>query len=198
MRSLVKELDDEDVTLIERPFLLIYYMDQLQFLGRNEPAPVGDTAVLSEAVQGSIDLSTGGIESSNEEVKPAGFRLHGCVGFDFFLSADAWHAYLNAARSFGWKPEGTHAPSDYEGDWDGSYASPDGQWVKSGDARRLGLALERLVNAVQSGEKMTEEQREAVKELEKFDKELSGAQELADYTLDGVIELCDDRDPWSL
>ncbi len=31
---------------------------------------------------------------------------------------------------------------------------------------------------------------EAVKKLERFDKDLSGAQELADYALEGLFALC--------
>ncbi len=122
-------------------------------------------------------------------------KLDGHAGSDVYLPAEAWSAYLKAGRSFGWQPQGTSATVIYllsnRGAWDGSYSPAVGQQVVRDDARRLSMALDRLVDAVRSGEELTEEQLEAVKALACLDKDLSGAQEVADFALEGGFSVED-------
>ncbi len=117
-------------------------------------------------------------------------KLEGHGGSDIYLPAEAWSAYLKAGRSFGWQPQGTSAPVLYVGAWNGSYSPAVGQHVERDDARRLSVALDRLVDAVRSGEELTEEQLEAVKALACLDKDLA-AQEVADYALEGGFSVED-------
>jgi hypothetical protein len=42
------------------------------------------------------------------------------------FSASAWRECLERAIEFGWEPEGTAAPTDWSGEWNGGYiGTPD-------------------------------------------------------------------------
>jgi hypothetical protein len=49
-----------------------------------------------------------------------GMDLLGNHGDERF-SASAWRECLERAIEFGWEPEGTVAPTDWLGEWDGGY-----------------------------------------------------------------------------
>ena len=53
-----------------------------------------------------------------------------------------WQAIFDLALMYGWKPGGTAAPDDFDGEWNGDYFSNDGQLITADDARNLGHALE--------------------------------------------------------
>jgi hypothetical protein len=81
-----------------------------------------------------------------------GMDLHGTHGDEWF-SVDLWHVCLQCARKFGWRPEGTTDPlTDPDAEWGGIYFSNDGQQVSDRDARALGEALLRAVDALQAGD----------------------------------------------
>ena len=59
-----------------------------------------------------------------------------------------WIFYLNFADWYGWKPQGTLPPTDYDDDnmWHGRYDSNEGQIVSSGDSKALSAALNKAIN----------------------------------------------------
>ena len=58
-----------------------------------------------------------------------------------------WIFYLNFADWYGWEPQGTLPPKDYNDDeWDGRYDSNEGQIVSSGDSKALSAALNKAIN----------------------------------------------------
>jgi hypothetical protein len=67
-------------------------------------------------------------QSFLQEIK-VGMDLLG-HGYECF-SESAWRACLRRAIEFGWEPEGTVAPTDWLGEWNGSYFSNDndGDWL---------------------------------------------------------------------
>lgn len=64
------------------------------------------------------------------------------------FTAMGWYMCLKYAIEFGWIPEGTAAPIDFPGQWQGDYCSNDFQRVTDSDARKLGEALLRAVAAL--------------------------------------------------
>jgi hypothetical protein len=53
---------------------------------------------------------------------------------------------LYVAEAYGWVKQGTIAPAEIEsGEWDGGYATNDGQTVSLDDARALADACERML-----------------------------------------------------
>ena len=109
------------------------------------------------------------------------FQIHG------------WRMCLDRAIEFGWTPEGTVAPTDFPGEWQGGYYSNDFQAVTDSDARALGEALLRAVVAlsapgpdkVQVRKDWPEEEDEFIDELRRLSDELRGLRSLANYALKG-------------
>jgi hypothetical protein len=69
------------------------------------------------------------------------------------FSRQSWAKALELARSYGWRPIGTHPPYAYDfyrlnAEWDGRYLTNDGQTVKAEDAYSLAAALERSLNDI--------------------------------------------------
>ena len=69
------------------------------------------------------------------------------------FSRQFWAKALELAQSYGWQPGGTHPPShldlyQLEVEWDGRYATNDGQTVKADDALSLAAALERSLDDI--------------------------------------------------
>ncbi len=174
MRANMKELTDKEIKPIKYSLAVFGNLDF-----RLESAP-GDP-IDADPVEAIADEVP---EREEEKQSQVGILLCGHGGSDICLPAETWLAYLNAGIFFGWSPRGATA---YQDEWSGSYFPPEWQKVEDDDARRLSEALDRMIDAVRSGEKMTEEQLEAVKEVECLDKGLSGAQEVADYALEGVF-----------
>lgn len=86
---------------------------------------------------------------------------HGDVSFNW----SAWEHCLDVALAFGWQPAGTVAPTDFRGDWDGTYFTNDLQEVTDEDARALGAALHRAVAAIRTGHDLTALQAKAGDEM---------------------------------
>jgi hypothetical protein len=69
------------------------------------------------------------------------------------FSRQFWAKALELAGKYGWKPLGTRPPShidfsQLEAEWDGRYATNDGQTVKAEDAFSLAAALERPLDDI--------------------------------------------------
>jgi hypothetical protein len=78
--------------------------------------------------------------------------LHGKHGDEWF-SVILWCVCLQCACKFGWRPEGTTDPLYYpDAEWDGDYSANECQLVSDSDARALGEALLRAVDALQAGD----------------------------------------------
>ena len=57
-----------------------------------------------------------------------------------------WCGLLELARTHGWKPAGTEAPSEYPEDhWDGNYTSNASQCISAADAASIADALDRAL-----------------------------------------------------
>jgi hypothetical protein len=76
------------------------------------------------------------------------------MSFDFTSDSGAtqdigtggWTLLLYLAEAYGWGKEGTHPPEGVPpGEWEGDYASNDGQYVSKEDAYALASALERFL-----------------------------------------------------
>ena len=76
------------------------------------------------------------------------------VSFDFTSDSGAtqeittggWTLLLYLAEAYSWTKEGTHPPEGVpSGEWEGDYASNDGQYVSKQDALALASALERFL-----------------------------------------------------
>ena len=105
-----------------------------------------------------------------------GFDLKNRRGLDFRFSVWEWRAALELARDFGWKPEGTLPPIDYDpasygafnvtdvmsgqridfdvaddvsnDKWSGTYSTNDGQIMSDTDAAAMADALEKALVAI--------------------------------------------------
>ena len=71
------------------------------------------------------------------------------------FSRQFWAKALELAQSYGWQPGGTCPPShldlhQFDAEWDGRYATNDGQTVKAEDALSLAAALERSLDDISS------------------------------------------------
>jgi hypothetical protein len=99
------------------------------------------------------------------------------------FNARGWRWCLERAKEFGWSPEGTVAPIDFQGEWNGDYFTNDYQTVTDRDARALGEALLRAVAALSAREpdKIHMDEFAAAE----FDGELSCLRRLANYALKG-------------
>ena len=78
------------------------------------------------------------------------------MGVDLFgkgqslgLNWHGWRESFEVALEFGWRPAGTEVPEDFEGLWEGSYFSNDGQRVTEADACALAAALLRARDAME-------------------------------------------------
>ena len=75
-----------------------------------------------------------------------GMNLSGDHGRHFRATLVAWDRLLQLAVEAGWQPQGTEAPDERDGVWDGeglaAYCSNDGQYVSAEDAASLGDALD--------------------------------------------------------
>ena len=102
---------------------------------------------------------------------------------DWSFNNSGWRYCLETAIEFGWSPEGTVAPIDFQGDWNGVYFTNDYQTVTDRDACALGEALLRAVAALYAREpdKIHMDEFAAVE----FDGELSCLRRLANYALKG-------------
>lgn len=69
-------------------------------------------------------------------------------GQSLSCSADDWRDLTGLATQFGWTPRGTLAPRYFEceetADWNGGYASNDGQIIDEVDANNMRIALKAL------------------------------------------------------
>ncbi len=200
MRALMKELNDEDMDCVERS-LFVYI--NMPFDLEYAPFPSYAHAAPEEIKQALRDWREEAVQHPEITVrqprdgkpKPAIIYLEGHgrligYGVSHNLSPELWRTCLTAAKAFGWPSSGTSAPAGYKGEWTGSYYPAENQMVKSDDARELRIALERMIHTERARKEMTEEQRKALNELLAFDRRLSSAQELADYTLDGEFLVC--------
>ncbi len=192
MRANMKELSDEELKPVKNSLTIFGNLNFRLESIPGYPIVPADPAEARADAENTTEEPIASAKVKNprrKHEKHREVRLDNHAGSDVCLSIECWRAYLKAGRSFGWQPQGTSAPYDYEGDWNGSYSSPESQTVEDEDARELSRALDRLIDAVRSGEKVNEEQLEAIKEIECVDKELSGAQEVADYALEGGFEI---------
>ncbi len=195
MRIIAGQLDNEAIDCVERSLAILeYVLDDLGYVP-------GDGGDLQLADRGVANAERKIPKKRIEKPQQATLTLAGhgtwvyrCVCHS--LSTEAWRAYLSAATIFDWKPQGAESPPYYRRKWLGSYCPAEHQEVTYEDARELRLALERMISAARSGDQMTEEQLEAVEVLQSFDKDLSGAQELADFALDGSFSLCPENEWW--
>lgn len=97
------------------------------------------------------------------------------IGRGMSVNWNGWHQMLALAAAFGWDPQGTMAPDDFERQWDGTYCSNDFQRVTDADARNIGLALHRALDAARNEMPLTQDQEEALNGVD-----LSYMRELAD------------------
>lgn len=111
------------------------------------------------------------------------------MGYDFMghggvsLDGVSWVGCFQLAIAFGWCPAGTLAPTlegPWEGEWEGGYFSNSWQEVTKDDARALGLALQKALVVLRSGEELTKEQGEAFGQTT-----ISAISEFSDYALSG-------------
>ncbi len=109
-----------------------------------------------------------------------GYDLIGHGGATY--NVDTWPRLLDIARAFGWEPQGTVAPTYEKGECCGTYITNDGQLVTDEDAKALGLALYRALDAVTSGKELIKEQSQAFREL---NDSLAVVRDLADYAIMG-------------
>jgi len=107
-----------------------------------------------------------------------GYDLQGRGGASF--NTAAWSMCLNVATAFGWEPAGTVDPDDCNREWGGAYFSNDYQQVTDDDARALAAALRRALGALETKEKLTQEQAKACDDIH-----LSVIRKLADYAEGG-------------
>ncbi len=195
MRANMKELNDEEMKPVKYSLAVFGNLDFRLESAPGDPIaadPVESIADVIDAEEAVAGADGKVPERKEEKQSQVGILLCGHGGSDICLPAETWLAYLNAGSSFGWSPRGTTAY--HKDEWSGSYFPPEWQTVEDDDARRLSMALDRMIDAVRSGEKMTDEQLEAVKEVEFLDKDLSGAQEVADYALEGLFVIGGLRD----
>jgi hypothetical protein len=117
-----------------------------------------------------------------------GMDLLGNHGDERF-SASAWDNCLERAIEFGWEPEGTVAPTDWSGEWDGGYCSNDWQAVTDRDARALGEALVRAIATLSARANIrkpsTRELDDLFVEEDPLDAEIACLRSLSDYALKG-------------
>lgn len=71
------------------------------------------------------------------------------------FSRQFWAKALELAQSYGWQPRGTRPPLhldlyQLEAEWDGRYATNDGQTVNAEDALALAAALQRSLDDIPS------------------------------------------------
>ena len=69
------------------------------------------------------------------------------------ISRQSWAKALELAQLYGWQPEGTHPPSEYDfhklnAEWDGSYLTNEDQMVRAEDALSLAEALARSLDDI--------------------------------------------------
>jgi hypothetical protein len=79
--------------------------------------------------------------------------IHQSTKISRTFSRQFWSKAIELARLYGWEPMGTLPPSGFDfytpvADWHGTYLTNDGQTVKTADAIRLGLALERSLGDI--------------------------------------------------
>jgi hypothetical protein len=75
-----------------------------------------------------------------------GFDLTSNSGEAYQLRTHAWTLLLYIAEAYGWKQQGTLAPEGVRsGEWDGGYATNDGQFISAEDAAELAAAWERML-----------------------------------------------------
>ena len=117
-----------------------------------------------------------------------GMDLLGKHGDERF-SASAWRECLERASEFGWQPEGTLTPTDWHGEWNGSYFSNDWQAVTDRDARTLGEALLRAIATLSSRANVrnpgTQDLNALFVEVDPSHAEIGCLRRLADYALKG-------------
>ncbi len=111
-------------------------------------------------------------------------------------------ACLRLAMRFGWDPMGTVDPFDNPevglwdsetcGEWPGDYCAHCCQTVREDDARAFSSALFQGLDMI-SGEKLTPEELEAVKEdFPDFNEEpfLAMVREVAEFAAEGAFQIC--------
>jgi hypothetical protein len=75
-----------------------------------------------------------------------GFDLTSESGESYQMRSGGWSLVLSVADAYAWAKQGSLPPEGVAAtDWDGSYASNDGQRVTAEDARALADAIERML-----------------------------------------------------
>lgn len=114
------------------------------------------------------------------------------------LTNSGWARALQTAHDHGWVPRGTALPEipdmEYADDWDGGYATSDGQTVEEEDAKEFANALLRAVNegervqetltSRQSGVGVVSVSADAAKRHSKF------LSDLAAFAQQGAFSIC--------
>jgi hypothetical protein len=95
-----------------------------------------------------------------------GFDLTSDSGQEFQLRTSAWTFFLYLAEAYGWTKEGTQPPPGVAArEWDGLYASNDGQRVAAADGQKLADAFERLLADADRTERAREVGRQIAKDV---------------------------------
>lgn len=75
-----------------------------------------------------------------------GYDFVNSNGEDFHLNVSGWGTIANIAKDFGWSPQGTLTPENWneqrDGIWKGGYFTNDGQIISDHDARAIAGAIE--------------------------------------------------------
>jgi hypothetical protein len=115
-----------------------------------------------------------------------GFDFTSDSGREFQLRSGAWSFFLYLAEGYGWVKRGTVPPPGLDGEeWQGDYASNDGQYVTAEDASALADAYDRALGDPRRQGRAAEIGRQLDRDV----------QELA--RRDG-IELPPDDEEWSI
>jgi hypothetical protein len=125
-----------------------------------------------------------------------GFDLTSESGADFQVRSSYWTFLLYLAQEYGWEMEGTQAPDGVDqAEWDGGYASNDGQVVSKKDASSFADALERAVvdpNRAQAARRLSKQIAADVRSLaqrEGIELDDYGEADLYEVDEDGIRDL---------
>lgn len=103
------------------------------------------------------------------------------------FSASAWRQCLKRAIQFGWEAEGTAAPTNWSGEWNGGYIGNEWQALTDRDARALGEALVRAIATLSTRSNVGKPGTQELNALfeEEDEAEIGCLRRLADYALKG-------------
>jgi hypothetical protein len=88
-------------------------------------------------------------QPAKSENQILGINLVSESGQQYWINSSAWGTLLALAERYGWQPTGTSLSQQvlehFDGCWDGSYTTSDGQVVCREDAYALASSLERAL-----------------------------------------------------